>query len=95
MTEFTSFPYISLSSFCHKFMVLKCFRNKCVDPCPGVCGYNANCRVVNHSPVCSCLPNYVGDPFVGCSLQRKYSMLHTIFRICYICFFYLGSTKAK
>lgn len=46
-----------------------CLKNKCVDPCPGTCGYNALCRVVNHNPICSCLPGFIGDPFVQCYQQ--------------------------
>ena len=45
-----------------------CVRNKCVDPCPGACGLNAECRVVNHAPSCSCLPGYTGNPLSSCSL---------------------------
>lgn len=47
-----------------------CLRNKCKDPCPGVCGQNAQCDVVNHIPVCSCVIGYVGDPFVSCRPQQ-------------------------
>lgn len=43
-----------------------CINNKCVDPCPGSCGLNAECRVVNHSPTCTCAPGYVGNPLVAC-----------------------------
>lgn len=43
-----------------------CVNQKCVDPCPGVCGQNANCRVNNHSPICTCAPGYTGDPFSRC-----------------------------
>lgn len=43
-----------------------CIRNKCKDPCPGVCGSNANCAVVNHVPTCTCFAGYVGDPFSSC-----------------------------
>lgn len=43
-----------------------CIRNKCKDPCPGVCGSNANCAVVNHVPTCTCFAGYVGDPFSFC-----------------------------
>jgi len=43
-----------------------CVRSKCIDPCPGVCGYNAQCNVVNHSPVCSCPQPLTGDPFLEC-----------------------------
>jgi hypothetical protein len=43
-----------------------CRSQKCRDPCPGTCAWNAICRVVNHSPQCSCNPGYTGDPFTGC-----------------------------
>ena len=45
---------------------LACVRNKCVDPCPGVCGVRASCRVQSHSPQCTCDPGYIGDPFSAC-----------------------------
>lgn len=45
-----------------------CINQKCVDPCPGICGLFAMCRAVNHNPICSCLPGYNGDPFVRCLL---------------------------
>lgn len=52
-----------------------CIGNKCKDPCPGTCGQNSICQVVNHSPACTCLPGYTGDPFRFCSIipvqQRK------------------------
>lgn len=48
---------------------LACIRNKCVDPCPGICGHNAECKVINHIPTCSCVHNYVGDPFTSCKPQ--------------------------
>ena len=55
---------------------LACGRNDiCYDPCPGTCGLNAVCKVVDHIPTCTCLPRYVGDPFTGCSQEREYSML--------------------
>lgn len=44
-----------------------CVRNKCVDPCPGTCGLNAECQVVTHVPQCSCWPSYTGDPFRHCT----------------------------
>lgn len=43
-----------------------CVRQKCVDPCPGTCGTNARCEVVNHIPMCSCPERYSGNPFVDC-----------------------------
>lgn len=44
-----------------------CIRNKCSDPCPGTCGQNARCSVINHIPSCSCLDGYVGNAFTLCS----------------------------
>lgn len=41
-------------------------REKCGDPCPGACGYQAECSVVNHTPMCTCIQGYVGDPFTSC-----------------------------
>lgn len=43
-----------------------CLNNKCRDPCPGVCGSNAECRVVNHAPQCNCIVGYTGNPLTGC-----------------------------
>lgn len=45
---------------------LACLNERCKDPCPGSCGLSASCHVVNHSPACSCLNGYTGDPFSGC-----------------------------
>lgn len=44
-----------------------CIRNKCQDPCPGTCGINAVCDVINHIPICSCPDGYLGDAFRQCS----------------------------
>lgn len=43
-----------------------CASNKCVDPCPGLCGVKALCQVQNHVPICICEPGYYGDPFSQC-----------------------------
>lgn len=43
-----------------------CANQKCIDPCPGACGVNAECRVVNHNPVCTCIPRYTGNALVNC-----------------------------
>lgn len=45
-----------------------CQNERCVDPCPGSCGFAAECVVVTHRPVCSCISGYTGDPFAGCSV---------------------------
>lgn len=47
---------------------LACINNKCKDLCPGTCGQNADCQVVNHLPSCTCKSGYTGDPFKYCSL---------------------------
>jgi hypothetical protein len=55
-----------------------CVRNKCIDPCPGTCGQNADCQVINHLPSCNCRPGYTGDPFRYCNLipERKRPIVH-------------------
>lgn len=60
-----------------------CKNQKCVDPCPGTCGINAICKVINHSPVCSCNHGYTGDPFIRCLPEeskrpQKYSIKNQI-----------------
>lgn len=44
-----------------------CSNNKCVDPCPGLCGQRALCQVANHNPTCYCVDGHIGDPFVRCN----------------------------
>lgn len=46
-----------------------CIRQKCQDPCPGTCGQNAVCQVVNHLASCTCIPGYTGDPFRYCNIE--------------------------
>lgn len=41
-----------------------CINGQCRDPCR--CGPNAECRVRDHKPVCSCLPGYDGNPELNC-----------------------------
>lgn len=48
-----------------------CINQRCADPCPGTCGYNARCRVTNHSPICSCTDGFTGDPFHECLPKRS------------------------
>ena len=50
---------------------LACITRHCQDPCPGLCGINAKCRVRNHIPICICNPGYVGDPFSQCRFQTS------------------------
>lgn len=58
-------PECTLSSDCPSNKA--CIRNKCQDPCPGTCGQNADCQVVNHLPSCTCRPGFTGDPFRYCN----------------------------
>lgn len=57
-------PECSINSECPSN--LACIRERCRDPCPGSCGLNAHCSVINHIPICSCLDEYTGDPFSNC-----------------------------
>lgn len=55
-----------------------CIGQRCVDPCPGSCGVNALCMVVNHNPVCSCPAGYVGNAFEHCSLPASKYTQHKL-----------------
>lgn len=48
-----------------------CANTKCVNPCIGTCGLNSECRVVNHSPICTCLFDYTGNALRACHQIRK------------------------
>lgn len=65
-------PECVLSSDCPSDKA--CIRNKCVDPCPGICGLYASCTVINHAPNCNCIPGYVGDAFTSCHPQPAVGM---------------------
>ena len=66
-------PYLACTRECNVHS--DCSINKackdyhCIDPCPGLCGVNAQCRVINHIPTCTCEEGYVGDPFSSCRLR--------------------------
>lgn len=45
-----------------------CINNKCKDPCSGICGQNAQCKVISHTPNCVCIVGHIGDPFTVCSI---------------------------
>ena len=50
-----------------------CVAQKCQDPCPGTCGVNSECNVINHSPICICKQGFTGDPFTRCyAIPSKY-----------------------
>lgn len=50
---------------------LACINQRCQDPCIGSCGANADCRVVSHTPMCTCLSGYTGDPFTQCLFRER------------------------
>lgn len=58
-----------------------CRQMKCTDPCQGLCGVNAHCRTVAHSPNCYCNKGYIGDAFNGCHFppaqeEPKVNIIH-------------------
>lgn len=52
-----------------------CINEKCIDPCPGSCGMNAECRVQSHVSICTCLEGYTGDPFTTCTIKKEIGKL--------------------
>ncbi len=49
-----------------------CLDGRCSDPCDaGLCGPNAQCRTLNHSPVCSCLPGFNPNPTADRGCVRR------------------------
>lgn len=57
-------PECTVNSECES--TKSCSRQKCINPCINTCGQNAECRVVNHAPICSCRQGFEGDPFIRC-----------------------------
>lgn len=43
-----------------------CFYGICKNPCDGVCGVGADCKLRGLTPICSCPKDMTGDPFVSC-----------------------------
>lgn len=46
---------------------LACINQKCKDPCPGSCGINANCQVIQHLAICTCIEGFTGNAFTQCT----------------------------
>lgn len=46
----------------------RCDNGICINPCleQGVCGLNAQCKVVNRAAECLCPPNHIGNPKSEC-----------------------------
>jgi len=75
-----------------------CINQKCKDPCPGSCGFDANCHVLNHVPICTCNDGYTGDPFVRCNIvppckliKKQNNNIFTILKIIFITYFIFHS----
>lgn len=86
LPEYHGDPYIGcrpecvLSTDCSKDKA--CVRNKCIDPCPGTCGQNANCVVINHIPTCTCNEGFIGNAFISCRpIPSNTFCCHTISHI--------------
>jgi len=48
-----------------------CIRQRCEDPCIGICGFNAVCSTQNHQPKCSCIESFEGDPYTACRMRES------------------------
>ena len=48
-----------------------CRDRRCVDPCPGLCGVEADCLVDNHRARCQCREGYQGDPYSICKRELR------------------------
>ncbi|XP_065203142.1 fibroblast growth factor receptor 2-like [Planococcus citri] len=51
-----------------------CRELKCQNVCVGKCIYNAQCQMINHEPICSCLPGFTGNPFEYCTKEEDDSI---------------------
>lgn len=50
-----------------------CLNYKCINPCllGNICGLNAFCKVLYHTPSCECNANFFGNPFIRCTPIRE------------------------
>ncbi|XP_065203145.1 fibroblast growth factor receptor homolog 1-like [Planococcus citri] len=48
-----------------------CRELKCQDVCAEKCGFKAQCQMINHEPICSCLPGFTGNPFLYCIKEEE------------------------
>lgn len=70
-------PECVISSDCSSN--LACINQRCTDPCRGSCGLNAECRVVNHAPECSCREGFSGNAFAECRPNPIHGKIHDVF----------------
>ncbi|XP_039291961.1 keratin-associated protein 5-1, partial [Nilaparvata lugens] len=70
-------PFVSCSAECvvHEdcpYNKPMCSASRCVNPCAGQCGQNADCNVRDRTrAICSCPKDMTGDPFVYCRPFEK------------------------
>lgn len=69
-------PECTINSDC--LLTQACINQKCQNPCTGACGLRADCRVINHNPVCQCPSTFIGDPFIQCIPKREKKKLLTV-----------------
>lgn len=87
LPEYFGDPYLGcrpecvMNSDCPKSRA--CVNQKCVDPCPGACGLNAECHTSNHAPTCVCLPGYIGDPSRSCHLPPPSKIINISLSYCF------------
>ncbi|KAK0077551.1 hypothetical protein PV326_009982, partial [Microctonus aethiopoides] len=51
-----------------------CLTEVCRNPCPGSCGIDASCHVINHTLSCICPDCYEGDAYEQCTPLQTYQM---------------------
>jgi hypothetical protein len=67
--------YLGSSPNCHPECTINsdcsndkaCINQKCKNPCDGVCGFGADCKVQNHNAICVCPEGTQGDSFKSCT----------------------------
>lgn len=75
-------PECTINSDCT--LNLACINQRCIDPCPGTCGFNTQCHVLSHHPSCVCLPGYTGNPYSRCFPEpSKPPQMPLVFTLCY------------
>lgn len=71
---------------------LACYQNKCNDPCPGTCGINAYCNVINHIPSCTCHEQHFGDPYRICTFKDQSKSIHPTLKSDILCYLHTRVT---
>lgn len=67
-----------------------CMDNECMNPCNVTyCGGQAECKVFDHNPICSCRAGYTGDPHRACHPMPLPSKL---LKFCKLKFFFTFRT---